>query len=200
MRISELAERTGVPVPTLKYYLREGLLPAGQAQGRTRAAYADTHVERVRLIRALVEGAAMPIASVRAVVRAIENPPASRHELLGVAHGLIPHPHQGAEVTDEVRQLVADAGWSVSSTAPALPMLAGAIATARSAGLTLDLAVLLDYAAAADGVAAVDLREVVEQSPADAVRSVAVGTVLLDVVLAAMRRLAQESSSARGSG
>ena len=33
MRISELAERTGVSIPTLKYYLREGLLHAGEAQG-----------------------------------------------------------------------------------------------------------------------------------------------------------------------
>ncbi|UUZ44890.1 MerR family DNA-binding transcriptional regulator [Janibacter limosus] len=30
MKISELAAATDVPVATLKYYLREGLLPAGQ--------------------------------------------------------------------------------------------------------------------------------------------------------------------------
>ena len=28
--MSELSERTGVPVPTIKYYLREGLLPEGE--------------------------------------------------------------------------------------------------------------------------------------------------------------------------
>lgn len=29
MRIGELSRRTGVPVPTIKYYVREGLLPPG---------------------------------------------------------------------------------------------------------------------------------------------------------------------------
>ncbi len=29
MRITELAETTGVPPATVKYYVREGLLPAG---------------------------------------------------------------------------------------------------------------------------------------------------------------------------
>ena len=29
MRIGDLAKTTGVPVATLKFYLREGLLPAG---------------------------------------------------------------------------------------------------------------------------------------------------------------------------
>ena len=31
MRISELSTASGVPVPTLKFYLREGLLPPGDA-------------------------------------------------------------------------------------------------------------------------------------------------------------------------
>ena len=30
MRIAELSQTTGVPVPTIKYYLREGLLPSGE--------------------------------------------------------------------------------------------------------------------------------------------------------------------------
>ena len=30
MRMAELSRRTGVPVPTIKYYLREGLLPPGE--------------------------------------------------------------------------------------------------------------------------------------------------------------------------
>ena len=29
MRISELAQESGTPVATIKYYIREGLLPAG---------------------------------------------------------------------------------------------------------------------------------------------------------------------------
>ena len=35
MKISELSAATDVPVATLKYYLREGLLPPGEALSRT---------------------------------------------------------------------------------------------------------------------------------------------------------------------
>ncbi|WP_346281659.1 MerR family DNA-binding transcriptional regulator, partial [Pseudonocardia sp.] len=30
MRMAELSARTGVPIPTIKFYLREGLLPPGE--------------------------------------------------------------------------------------------------------------------------------------------------------------------------
>ena len=33
MRISELSRRSGVSIPTIKYYLRDGLLPADPDQG-----------------------------------------------------------------------------------------------------------------------------------------------------------------------
>ena len=39
MRISELSTRSGVPVPTIKYYLREGLVPEGARSSPTQAEY-----------------------------------------------------------------------------------------------------------------------------------------------------------------
>ena len=85
MRISELGEVTGVPVHTLKYYLREGLLMPGLATSRTRAEYGDEHVERVRLVRALVDQGGVALAGVRAILEALAAPPPSRHDLYGVA-------------------------------------------------------------------------------------------------------------------
>ena len=55
MWMSELSSRSGLPVPTIKYYLREQLLHAGEAVGATRARYDDSHVRRLRLVRALTE-------------------------------------------------------------------------------------------------------------------------------------------------
>ena len=75
MRISDLAETTGVPVHTLKYYLREGLLMPGEATSRTRAEYGPEHVERVRLVRALVEHGGIGIAGVRSMLTALSAPP-----------------------------------------------------------------------------------------------------------------------------
>ena len=53
MRISALAAAAGLPVATVKFYLREGLLHPGVATSATQANYDDSHVRRLRLIRAL---------------------------------------------------------------------------------------------------------------------------------------------------
>jgi DNA-binding transcriptional MerR regulator len=46
---------------TIKFYLREGLLPAGSPQGRNQALYGERHLERLRLIRALREVAGLSL-------------------------------------------------------------------------------------------------------------------------------------------
>ena len=40
LKISELAEEAGVPVATVRHYLREGLLPEGEKTSRNMAYYA----------------------------------------------------------------------------------------------------------------------------------------------------------------
>ena len=85
MKISELAEETGVPVATLKYYLREGVLHPGRALNRTQADYGDDHVERVRLVRALTGVGGLSIAAVRRVLDVISEPGLSRVDVMGAA-------------------------------------------------------------------------------------------------------------------
>jgi DNA-binding transcriptional MerR regulator len=197
MRMSELSAETGVSVATLKYYLREGLLPPGEALSATRADYAPEHVSRVRLIRALIDAAGLSIASVRKVVDTLDHPPASRHELLGIAQHTIPGPHLGEAVSDEVHALVSDLGWQISPDAPALHSLSGAIRAARSAGLPLAPRSLRAYARACGSVAEVDVANVSGAAPEQALTTVIVGNVLTDPVLTALRRLAQEDLSSR---
>ena len=64
MRISELSRRSGVPVATIKYYVREGLLPAGEPTAINQALYDERHLARIELIRALREGADLSIATI----------------------------------------------------------------------------------------------------------------------------------------
>jgi DNA-binding transcriptional MerR regulator len=52
--IRELAERAGVSVRTVRYYIQEGLLPAPDTQGRF-ASYTEEHLDRLELIRRLKE-------------------------------------------------------------------------------------------------------------------------------------------------
>jgi len=54
MRISQLSQASGVPVATIKYYLREGLLHDGRLTSATQAQYDETHLARLRLVRALL--------------------------------------------------------------------------------------------------------------------------------------------------
>jgi DNA-binding transcriptional MerR regulator len=201
MKMAELSQRTGVSVPTLKYYLREGLLPPGEARGTTRAEYSDEHVRRTRLVRALVD-AGVSVAEARRVVAALDEPMASRHELLGRAQYALPARHRDVPVSDEVRELVAHLGWQVTPDSPALHSLSGAIAAARSAGVPLAPNSLEGYARATEGVARVDVAAVTVDDLAAALHRVVAGTVLVDPVLAALRRLAQEhvSSTAPPSG
>jgi DNA-binding transcriptional MerR regulator len=68
MRIGELAEASGVPVPTIKHYLREGLLPEPVRTSRNMAYYPPEFVERIRLIKRLQEDRFMPLRAIKSVL------------------------------------------------------------------------------------------------------------------------------------
>jgi DNA-binding transcriptional MerR regulator len=67
MRLAELVRRTGVPRSTIKFYLRLGLLPAGEPASRNQAAYGAAHLERLALIRSLREVADLPLDAISRV-------------------------------------------------------------------------------------------------------------------------------------
>lgn len=68
LRIGELAEASGVPVPTIKHYLREGLLPEPVKTSRNMAYYPPEFVERIRLIKQLQEERFMPLKAIKSVL------------------------------------------------------------------------------------------------------------------------------------
>jgi DNA-binding transcriptional MerR regulator len=72
MRLAELVRRSGVPRSTIKFYLREGLLPAGEAVGRNQARYGPAHLERLELIRALREVAGLQLDVIARVARQLD--------------------------------------------------------------------------------------------------------------------------------
>jgi DNA-binding transcriptional MerR regulator len=198
MRIGELARRGGVPVGTVKYYLREGLLPPGALTAATQATYDERHVERLALVRALVGTGGLSIAGAAAVLRAIDDPPASHHELLGeVADALNP----ALEVDDadlaRARALVERWGWRIEPHSACIRQLAAALGGVRAVGHP-DVDGLLDrYAGLMSQLAEGDLADVPTGPPAETVRFVVSAIVLLEPLLLALRRLAQEDASAR---
>ena len=71
LKMSELAERSGVSTATIKHYLREGLLGSEEEVLRTSrnmAYYPVEFVERVRLIKRLQEERFMPLRVIRELI------------------------------------------------------------------------------------------------------------------------------------
>jgi DNA-binding transcriptional MerR regulator len=71
LKMSELAERSGVSPGTIKFYLREGLLGAGDGIVRTSrnmAYYPPELVDRIRLIKRLQGERFMPLSAIRGVL------------------------------------------------------------------------------------------------------------------------------------
>jgi DNA-binding transcriptional MerR regulator len=78
LKMSELAQRSGVSAGTIKHYLREGLLGQGDDVVRTSrnmAYYPPDYVDKIRTIKRLQEERFMPL---RAIKDALERAAASR--------------------------------------------------------------------------------------------------------------------------
>ncbi len=199
MKISELAATTGVSVATLKYYLREGVLPPGRALTRTSAEYGEEHVERVRLVRALTGIGGLSLATTRRVLEEIAQPGTSRTDVMGAAQRAlvgaeyVPDPGDGGalEPSSRARTWLAGRGWRVHPEDPVIDELDAAWEACEAAALGVDEERMDAYAQAVLEVAAVDLASV-PATPGGAVRQVVLGTVLVDRVLLLLRRLAQQ--------
>jgi DNA-binding transcriptional MerR regulator len=64
----ELAEASGVPAPTIKHYLREGLLPEPVKTSRNMAYYPPEFVDRIKLIKRLQEERFLPLKAIKTVL------------------------------------------------------------------------------------------------------------------------------------
>jgi DNA-binding transcriptional MerR regulator len=64
--INQLAERAGVTVRTIRYYVNEGLLPPPQTKGRY-SAYDEDYLYRIRLIKFYKESY-LPLSRIRALL------------------------------------------------------------------------------------------------------------------------------------
>ena len=71
MRISQLSGESGVPVATIKFYLREHLLHDGLLTSATQARYDESHLTRLRLIKALMGPGGLTVAATRRVLQAM---------------------------------------------------------------------------------------------------------------------------------
>jgi DNA-binding transcriptional MerR regulator len=208
MRIAELSRDSGVSVPTIKYYVREGLLEPGELTSPNQAQYGDSHLRRLRLIRALAEVGGLSIAAIRQLLAAATSPAASLHDALGKAqYAITPrydYQASGASrqaAAEQAAELISRRGWQISPDSPARDLLTSVLAALRDLGQE-DLLNLADaYAAPAEQIAAADLAAILARPTLDSqLEGLIIGTVLGDTLIASLRRLAEEDTSARTVG
>ncbi|MFC4858561.1 MerR family transcriptional regulator [Actinophytocola glycyrrhizae] len=201
MRIGELSRRTGVPVPTIKYYLREGLVPHGMRTSPNQARYDESHVHRVRLVRALTEVGGLSIAEVRDVLTLMHEPGRGPLESIGKVHFALqatrqPHTGEPSEAsvarTDE---LIERRGWHARPTNPARAAVAGVLDYFTRLGRPDVLGLLDTYADAAERLADAELATFTGQDVDRMAEYVVMVTVLGSALLNGLRGLAQESSA-----
>ncbi|WP_448320761.1 MerR family transcriptional regulator [Streptomyces sp. CO7] len=202
-----------MPVPTIKYYVREGLLPSGELTSRNQAVYGETHERRLRLIRALLDVGGMRVAEIAEVLAAVDDPQRPLHDVLGTVSGHAgdpgPRPEGAGEVPEAsedpevaaareaVAALVSRRGWGSEESRPVSDLIRALAAMARL-GHASFTEVLDDYADAAERVARADLGYLDRQPGVERrVETAVVGTVLGEAVFAALRRMAHAEASER---
>ncbi|MBM4361080.1 MAG: MerR family transcriptional regulator [Deltaproteobacteria bacterium] len=203
MKISELARASGVPLPTLKFYLREGLLQKGRPTGPNQAEYAEEHLARLRLVRALRDDAGLPIEAVARALRAADGTPASPIDAAidqlerPAGTDVSPASTEYREAEALLRGVDAAMGWGVGPDSGAFRAAARALALARRSFPGLAVENLRHYADAAEQIARREIPEdwKPEEDREAALGFAVLGTVLFEPFLLALRRMAHLSRS-----
>ena len=206
MRIAELTSRSGVSAASIKWYTREGLLPAGDRTGYNQTAYGEEHLARLQLIRSLIEVGGLSVAAARDVLAAADDPDHPFGDTLAVAQASLPRAATppSAESVQQVRAVAQQRGWHWPDEHPGALAAAEVLDRFHALGRDdLGATLLPAYAEAVEVVAAADLDCIagnIESGRAAAAQTVVVGTVLGDALLAGLRRVAQTNESHRRFG
>ena len=202
MKISETCLASGVTPSTLKYYIREGLVPEGERIGSNQTEYNESHVRRVRLIRALIETGGLTIAASREVLSVMDtNRGSPAHFLEAAQHALDDDAARSyAPASDGARQRILDLFGpeaKISDDCVGIGLAARALDGFSTIGFEPSPEYLRAYFDAAQGIARVDLGALLTKSTPESIAELmVVGTVMGDVLSAGLRRLAHDAETA----
>jgi DNA-binding transcriptional MerR regulator len=203
--ISELAARCDVPVATVKYYLREGLLPAGLAVSPRRAEYDESHVHRLQVLRMLREVGGVPVITIGTIIEAVENTGGDVHErLCQIADALTPEleTQHNDDSTAIVDDMLAEVGWTgVRHDAASRTRLVALMRLLASPEwpLTIGAAELGYYARLMDGLCRTEVGLIDEtKDGASTLEDMVTGEAACGELIRLLRRLAHEHLHAVG--
>ena len=205
--MGELSQVTGVAVATLKFYLRERLLHAGEATAVNQADYDESHVKRVKLVQALLHLGRLSVADARRVIAAVDDEALPIHEAFGIAQdAMVPVRDRSSErcatALIDVDRFVVRHGLRVRPDAAVRCMLADAMVGLEEchvlpAGLEVDTALFDDLLGPIMERAMAEVATTPEAvTREEQVEHTVVGTIVFEVAYAALRRMALEHASA----
>ena len=222
--MAELSTASGLPVPTIKYYLREGLLPAGKRTSPNQAAYDESHLRRLRLIRSLREVGGLGIDQIRRTIQSLDegvrpwDVVGAVTDAIGGDPGLASRDTAWHAVSAELDAFLAARGMPHRPESPARARLVDAlVALRRALGVDLPAESLGGYADAMEGLAKLEIASMntlstrtgldlagppagpegdSEPDLALTLEAIVYGTVLFEPVILAMRRLWHERFAA----
>jgi DNA-binding transcriptional MerR regulator len=200
VQLKDLSEKSGVSAASIKYYLREGLLPAGQSVHATRAQYSEQHVERLELIQALRRIVGLTIEQIRGLLKMADDG-APRLELLAAVQRVVLDLNAYAG-RGEIRTPAADAvvrlrNWpdSASDAKNALDAHLDRMASLR---IPVSQELLDTYSKAMDDVAGLDISVTTAPDSVDQlILTAAVGMHMHSQLLLRLLALAQASHAIR---
>jgi DNA-binding transcriptional MerR regulator len=203
VRIAELSRRSGVTPATIKYYLREGLLPPGVHTHPNQVDYDDNHLMRLRLIRALIDVGGLSVNAAARLLAILDSTELSAWESVGKVQYAVTNRRSTSsdEAPDDTARATVDAllarrGWHVHDNSPARRALIDVCTTLRRLGHDDIVDAVDKYAEAIQPIAMIDVDLIRDQtSIAEMTEKVIVGTILGDSLLSALRQLAQENAS-----
>jgi DNA-binding transcriptional MerR regulator len=73
LKIGEVARRSGVPASTIRYYVKEGLLPAPSKANKKMAYYDEACIEKLEHIALLREKRYYPLSVIRNILRRMDD-------------------------------------------------------------------------------------------------------------------------------
>jgi len=198
MKIAELSHRSGVPIATIKFYIREGLLPAGERTAKNQADYTEEHLDRLSLIRALKDDAGLSIATIAKLLRAADQagPNFIEAAIDAIERPIGPPLDESSEEFRAAREVMLEigrsSGWdSVSSSGPVRDAARALVRIQRAFPMDAAPVVRL-YADVAQRIAELEIPD--DWSPKQArmasLRYAVLGTLLFEPLILAMRRMA----------
>lgn len=201
MQLHELSQRSGVTPASIKYYLREGLLPPGEAVHATRAEYSASHLERLELIQALRRIVGLNIGQISGLVKMADDG-GPRLDLLAAVQRVVLDLGNyttaiGGEAAEATAAVVRLRGWP-DSPSDARNALTAHLELMAGLKIPVSATVLEAYSKAMDDVAGIDIAATTAPESTDRlILTAAVGMHMHSQLLLKLLALAQASHAIR---